>query len=44
MQIDIPLCPILKPTYSEFADFRGFVERVERYYRGEYGMVKVGII
>jgi hypothetical protein len=39
--IQIEMCPVLKPTEEEFEDFFLFMEKVEKQYHGKYGMVKV---
>jgi hypothetical protein len=41
MPVDIPHCPILRPSLAEFKNFRAFVEKTEKEYSKEYGMVKV---
>lgn len=42
--MEISECPVLKPTYKEFKNFSEFVEKVDRLYKNNYGMVKVTTI
>lgn len=37
----IPFCPILHPTVKEFSDFNSYIEKLEKEYSQNYGMVKV---
>lgn len=39
--MEIPECPVLRPTFKEFKNFSDFVEKVDRTYKHNYGMVKV---
>jgi hypothetical protein len=41
IQMEIPECPVLRPTMQEFKNFYEFVEKVDRTYKKDYGMVKV---
>jgi len=42
--MEIPECPVLRPTMKEFRNFYEFVEKVDREYKKNYGMVKVNIL
>lgn len=37
----IPFCPVLHPTKKEFNDFKKYIEKIEKSYSSDYGMVKV---
>lgn len=39
--IEIELCPVLRPTEEEFNNFFEYVEKLEKQYYNKYGMVKV---
>jgi hypothetical protein len=39
--MEIPECPVLRPSFKEFKNFSDFVEKVDRTYKHNYGMVKV---
>lgn len=38
---DIENCPILYPSLKEFDNFRAYMERLDKLYKKDYGMVKV---
>ena len=38
---EIPYCPVVRPSLEEFNDFNSFVEKLDRTYKDEWGMVKV---
>lgn len=42
--MEIPYCPVVRPTLKQFQNFREFVEKLDRTYKKEYGIVKVKII
>lgn len=39
--MEIPYCPVVRPTLEEFNNFYQFVEMLDRTYKDQYGMVKV---
>jgi len=39
--MDIPFCPVVRPTLKEFQNFKEFVEKLDKTYKKDYGMVKV---
>ena len=39
--MEIPYCPVVRPTLKQFQNFREFVEKLDRTYKKEYGIVKV---
>lgn len=41
--MSIPECPVLRPSMKEFKNFYNFVEKVDKVYKKDYGMVKVSI-
>lgn len=41
--MEIPECPVLRPSFKEFKNFSEFVEKVDRTYKHNYGMVKVTV-
>lgn len=41
--MEIPQCPVIRPTMKEFKNFYEFVEKMDKLYKKDYGMVKVDI-
>jgi hypothetical protein len=39
--MSIENCPVLHPTWKEFKNFSEYVEKMDRLYKKNYGMVKV---
>lgn len=39
--MEIQECPVLHPSAKEFKNFHEFVEKVDRLYKKDFGMVKV---
>ena len=39
--VEIPECPTVRPTKKEFSNFIEYMEKLEKEYGNEYGMVKV---
>lgn len=39
--MSIEYCPVLTPTWKEFRNFSTFVEKIDKIYKKDYGMVKV---
>ena len=37
----IPFCPVLYPNFKEFSDFPSYIEKIEKEYHKDYGIVKV---
>jgi len=37
----ISFCPVLHPSMKEFSDFNSYIEKIEKEYSQNYGMVKV---
>ncbi|KAM3138393.1 hypothetical protein pb186bvf_009479 [Paramecium bursaria] len=39
--MNIELCPVLRPTMQEFENFYEYIEKIDKQYSKDYGMVKV---
>lgn len=39
--MEIPYCPVIRPTLKEFENFKEFVEKLDRLYKHTHGIVKV---
>lgn len=41
--MSIENCPVVYPTWTQFNDFLGYTEYLEKTYSSKYGMVKVSL-
>lgn len=39
--MEIPECPVVRPTLKEFQNFSDFIEKLDQTYKKDYGIVKV---